>query len=259
MTIKTSVSEETQYNNFCLNAANDDFIFSTFKINSTYNQILEHVDKNTGNDYYETVKQYYPESLERIKQIQINDIYGSPKIENYAFGNYSPSSLRYFKVASELNHCFSNIKNFNILEIGGGYGGQSLISKMIHGYKSWTMVDLPNVVKLQKKYLSKFHFDEITSFSYLDNSYLNKKYDLIVSNYAFSECELLIQLDYINKVMLNNEKIYMTINFFPNLNSLSINNLKELLNIQVYEEIPNTCATNKIIMKLNNKQPYTVD
>jgi putative sugar O-methyltransferase len=261
MTYTSSISENNLYNKFCLEAANDSSIFKNFKVNSVYNAILEHVTPYTGNEYYEVVKKYYSDSIDLIDKIKINDLYGSPQIFDYYFGSFSPTTLRYLKVAAELKHCFNNIQNLNILEIGGGYGGQALISKVIHNFNSWTIVDLPEVVKLQQTYLKHFDSSNIESISYLDK-YDTKKYDLVVSNYAFSECIRDVQLNYIEKVMSNNEKIYMTLNFIQTEdvrfnNMLSLEELTKTLNVKVYEEKPSTHPTNVIVLKNNDKEPYS--
>jgi len=257
---QSSLSENNLYNTFCLNAAKDENVFKTFKQNNHYNEILEHINPTLGEYYYEITNYHYPKAIKKLEKIKENDKYGGPQIYSYPFGYYSPTTLRYLKVAAELDHCFDNISEYNILEIGGGYGGQALVSNIVHGYKSWTIVDLPEVVELQKKYLSNFNYSNIESISFLDN-FSDKKYDLIVSNYAFSECNREVELDYIKKVMSNNEKIYMTLNFIKtddkNFNNmLSLQELKELLNISIFEEIPNTSPNNCIALRNNNKKPY---
>lgn len=262
MTTPSSLSENNLYNKFCLEASQDDNLFNIFKQNYHYNEILEHLHPYLGQQYYEITKKYYPKALEKINEIKINDAYGDPQIFDYYFGKYSATTLRYLKVAAELEHCFKDISSYSILEIGGGYGGQSIISNIVHGYKSWTIVDLPEVVELQKKYLSKFNYTNINSISFLDN-YCDKKYDLIISNYAFSECNRAVEMDYIKKIMSNNEKIYMTLNFIKSNDNnfkdmLSLEELKSLLNIKSFAEIPNTSPDNCIGLRNNTRDPYTL-
>jgi len=259
---QSSLSENNLYNKFCLEAANDDNVFNNFKQNLYYNEILEHVHPILGEQYYEITKKYYSKALEKLNEIKINDSFGNPEIFNYYFGNYGSTTLRYLKVAAELQHCFGDLSSYSILEIGGGYGGQAIVSNIIHGYKSWTIVDLPEVVELQKKYSSKFDYKNINAISFLEN-YTNQKYDLVISNYAFSECNRSIELDYINKVMSNNEKIYMTLNFIKINNEifkdmLTLDELKDLLKLNIFEEIPNTSPNNCIGLRNHIKDPYTL-
>jgi putative sugar O-methyltransferase len=258
--MQTSLSEITDYPNFCKKASSDEILFTNFKQNPIYTEILEHVSPSLGQEYYNVIKNYYPSSLSKLKEISINDNYGNPNLHFYEFGSYSPTTLRYLKVASELNYCFLNIKDFNILEIGGGYGGQALISDIIHGYKSWTIIDLPEVIELQKKYISNFNNKKINCISFME-TYEDKKYDLIISNYAFSECSREIELDYIKKVMSNNEKLYLTLNFIQTNddrfnNMLSLEEIKNKLNVNIYSEMPNTAPANCIAMRNNDNSPY---
>lgn len=262
MTNQSSLSENNLYNKFCLEAAQNEIIFNSFKQNPYYNEILEHIHPMLGHQYYEITKTYYPAVLNKIDQIKINDSFGSPQIFDYYFGRYSATTLRYLKVAAELQHCFGDLSSYSILEIGGGYGGQSIVSNIIHGYKSWTIVDLPEVVELQKKYLSKFDYKNINAISFLED-YTNQKYDLVISNYAFTECNRTVELDYINKVMSNNEKIYMTLNFIKTNNDtfkdmLTLDELKDLLKINIFEETPNTSPNNCIGLRNHIKDPYTL-
>ena len=258
---QSSLSENNLYNKFCLEAATDDNVFNNFKQNQYYNEILEHVHPILGEQYYEITKNYYPKVLDKINEIKINDSFGNPQMFDYYFGRYSPTTLRYLKVAAELNHCFEDISSYSILEIGGGYGGQSIVSSILHGYKSWTIVDLPEVVELQRKYLNKFEYKNINAISFLED-YTNQKYDLIISNYAFTECNRMVEMEYINKVMSNNEKIYMTLNFIQTHDDnfkdmLSLDELKNILKIKIFKELPNTSPNNCIGLRNNIKDPYT--
>ena len=119
---RTSISDDTKYPELCLRASEDDGVFENFKRNPNYQPILEHVHESLGQSYYNCVKVKYPEMLQFLDSCSKNDKIGNPCKTTYSFGNFSPTTLRYLKVASDLNHSFDNIKDMNILEIGGGYG-----------------------------------------------------------------------------------------------------------------------------------------
>ena len=60
----------------------------------------------------------------------LNDKYGSPKLYDYGFGLVSPSSLRYILHAHLILSHIKSIQDkdsIDIVEIGGGYGGQYII------------------------------------------------------------------------------------------------------------------------------------
>ena len=85
---------------------------------------------------------------------------------------------------------------------------------------------------------------------------------MIISNYAFSECNREVELDYIEKLMSNNEKIYMTVNFIKTndenfSNMLSLEEMRNILKVKPYLEIPNTSPNNVIVMRNNDRNPYS--
>ncbi len=86
-----------------------------------------------------------------------------------------------------------------------------MVSNVVSGFKSWTIVDLPEVNMLQERYLSHFPISaECISYKDIDKD--KNEYDLVISNYAFSECVKDMQEHYIQRYMSNNERLYMTLN-----------------------------------------------
>jgi putative sugar O-methyltransferase len=198
----------------------------------------------------------YENNIENLKLCSINDEQGSPTKEKYSFGEYSPTTLRYFKVSSDINYCFGDTSEMNIVEIGGGYGGQCMVHGAMFGFNSWTIVDLPEVIKLQKRYLhDKSNINYISCYDVTDNI----NCDLTISNYAFSEVIREYQDKYIDAYMSNKEKIYMTVNFIPQHNKIyeTMYNKDELsnrLNLSIFNEVPNTHPQNAIVVRGNIKE-----
>ena len=106
---------------------------------------------------------------------------------------------------------FGDMSNFNIIEIGGGYGGQCKILDDIFKFKSYTIIDLPECMQLINKYLSHFKIDNarVVTHTELDQ----KDCDLIISNYAFSEVDRKGQLKYIEKIISKAPRGYMIYNW----------------------------------------------
>ena len=71
-----------------------------------------------------------------------NNSYGGANKEEYEnIGLISPT-LRYIKVLSDLIYHFGDLSNFNICEVGIGYGGQSrIIMSYFKNIKSYTFID----------------------------------------------------------------------------------------------------------------------
>lgn len=189
-----------EYAKICKRAVEDDLMFNTFKSKREYRKILEHVSFTQGLQYLQEIKDQYPYLLSYISKFITNDHIGTPNRfwYNDILENISPTTLRYIKVLGDLTKYF-NLQDMDIVEIGGGYGGQC---KIIHDFvkpHSYTIIDLPEVVHLVGKYLSKFDIEAILKDNTKD---LKDKYDLCISNYAFSElsrrCQL-VYLDVINR------------------------------------------------------------
>lgn len=187
----------------CRQAFQEEEIFKNFKNSPVYRKILEHANKIQGQEHYDIALRQYPELENYFHKFKKNDSIGSPIVEDYDFGVFSPTTLQYIKVLSDLLKEFGEKKlsNINILEIGVGYGGQSCIIRDYLDVNNYTFVDLPEPIALTKKY--------VESYGYLNNKFINhsddiveilKKdsYDLVVSNYAFSELYKPLQKEYIS-------------------------------------------------------------
>ncbi len=57
-TIKTSISDDNVYPDFCKLAATNDAVFTTFRSNPKYTTILEHVTRTEGDVYLKLVKNH---------------------------------------------------------------------------------------------------------------------------------------------------------------------------------------------------------
>ena len=87
-------------------------------------------------------------------------------------------------------------------------------------------------------------------FATIDTINSNNNYDLIISNYAFSELPKNMQLDAINKIINKSKRGYMLVNNFHKISFryLSQNGYsKNIKNLKVHEEIPNSYLFNKLL------------
>lgn len=250
---KTSISDDNIYPDFCKLAASNDTVFKTFRINPKYTAILEHVTENEGNVYLNIIKRIKPSLLDNIEKYKTNDSAGSPVRYNTDFGFISPTTIRYIKVLGDLISQFGSLDGLDIVEIGCGYGGQAKIIMDTFNVKSYTLIDLKPVLDLTKKYMESVGVDtnKIT-FATIDTLPTDKQYDLFISNYAFTECNKTIQLEYFDKVITHSKMGYITANFinnFFNLDYLTLSDLQSMIyNTTLVEEEPKTHVNNIIIV-----------
>ena len=246
----TSISDNDVYPQFCLEASKNPAVFTNFKRDPIYTEFLEHVSIFQGDAYLKEALNQNPEWFSLLPQFQKNDLHGNPVTHSYpGMGVFSPTTLRYIKVASDLKKHFGSLDNFNIVEIGGGYGGQCVVLKELFNIKNYTIIDLPGPIALTKTYLDKLGTQGVTLLT-PDQIPTDQKYDLVISNYAFSECVAQVQKEYIDKVLSKSERGYLTMNYYDKAFSfydlaqiLSVRNLK----IATHQEIPKTAEKNYLL------------
>jgi hypothetical protein len=181
----------------------------SFKRNRHYTPVLEHVSRTQGQLYYDLCRQEFTLSDEAILAFcRVNDSFGNPVQEVYAFGQVSPSSLRYVYHSHVILKYLSFLdkKNYTIVEVGGGYGGLAMAilfysTKFNITIDEYNICDLDVVVKLQELCIRiacinpsifKYH-DAITYGSTILPTNL-----FLISCYAFSEIDSYHQRKYLD-------------------------------------------------------------
>jgi putative sugar O-methyltransferase len=227
--------------------------FDNFRSNLIYKSILEHVSYEYGLDYINIIKKE-SNLLDNINNFLINDEIGNPT--RYFYDELkikvAPTTLRYIKVASDIKKLFKDEIN-DIIEIGSGYGGQYLILDQVKKINLYTLVDLYDVTKLIEKYLECHLLNSSYETKTINQIIGHKPYDLVISNYAFSELPCETQMKYIQKVLLKSKNGYLTMNSGMEKSGLKKHlSLEEIKNYIkgaiILEEQPNTSEGNYIII-----------
>lgn len=237
--MKTSIADYDEYKNVCQKAADDLETFNSFRQNISYTAILEHVSHGLGQEYVSWIQHapnFHPRHVEISK---LNDLLGGCiKVDyNDMFTQVCPSTMRYLKVALELEQLFGSLDDMNIIEIGVGYGGQCNLINNLWNIKSYTLVDLKEPLALAKRYLGdndKFSFKTMDELS-------SNSYDLVISNYAFSECNASVQQTYMDLIMKNSKHGYITYNnicHLFNIESINRHDFKNHISCNEIPEVP---------------------
>ncbi len=244
-----SSSSEYEYVNFVEMALKDKDVFNSFRRDPRYRDILEHVSEELANEYYLKLREELSHKeifslCETVKNV------GNPRLSKFEDSELSPTILRYINVSLDLAKKFPKNKFENIVEIGAGYGGQALILEKFYNIKHYTLIDLPQVNQLIKKFFSHHNPNFQYSFSEIENYKSNKNYDLFISNYAFSELPKQLQLTAIKNIVSNTNYGYMIVN---NFNKISFRYLSQsqysehLKNLKIFDEIPESYIFNKVL------------
>lgn len=231
-------------NYICIN--ND---ISTFKNNEACTYVLEHVSREQGLEYLSLIKKHAPFTEEDIAHYcNMNDKIGGGIKHNYEFIKTSPTNFRYiFHSYLILNHLNkSKINSPDICEIGGGYGGLCLAinffsSKYNININSYNIIDLPNVLELQKRYIrmnnNLLNVNYYSSFNY--GSEIESNNLFVISNYCFSEISNDNQQKYITTLFPKVSHGFMVWNHIP------VYDFGFMCDIE--EEYPKTGSFNKYI------------
>ncbi|HYE39176.1 MAG TPA: hypothetical protein VEB23_04545 [Ramlibacter sp.] len=238
--------------------------FATFKRHPSYRTVLEHVSQLDGAHYLDCLRQQAPDLLERIDDFKANDSVGHPIVYDYpGIGRISPTTLRYMKVAADLRHCFGDTPGSHIAEIGVGYGGQLLVLDRVCSFTEYDLFDLPPVLDLVERYL-ECHILNCGYRTCTINRHAGQgAYDLVISNYAFSELPEHLQRQYIRKVIGQARRGYLTMNSGRDghggtTRKLAMDQLRELLPpFEVFEETPCTAAGNYLILWGHARAPIS--
>jgi FkbM family methyltransferase len=211
-TSATSISDQDSYRAFCKLAAKNDIVFEAFRRHPRYG-LVEGMDFDSARDYIEFAKSRYPELLAaNLNEFRRSDDIGGP-IRYYfdEFGAFASSTTRYIKIALEMSEMFGSLDGMRIAEIGAGYGGQCRALSVLHeNIESYTIFDLPEPLALAGRYLAKFAVPPLSLMDIFKAEATD--YDLVISNYAFSEIEKSVQDFYLEKVISKAPRGYMIYN-----------------------------------------------
>lgn len=247
LTHPTSFTDYPQYENFCYQAATDEALFQKFKGHETYRSVLEHVSYEIGKECLQIIQEQTPEFFNLMNIFRQTDSIGAPYTYYYPkAGQFSPTTLRYIKVASDLKVLFgSELDQANIVEIGGGFGGQCKIISDLYTFKSYTIIDLPGPLALTRKFLESQGVKNVI-YKPFNETISTESFDLAISNYAYTECTPEMQDKYCQEVLSRSTRGYMICTDIPR--SLAPQQKEALLRLSQYgikfEKFPESPCTN---------------
>jgi putative sugar O-methyltransferase len=191
-----------RYLDSCRECINDENKFNNFKNNPLYTGILEHATYDVGKvsiEFIDKMTDYTKEIQPYLNEYKENDIYGNTtKFLYERYGDISPTTLTYIYNYIKIKQKISDIDTVkNIVEIGGGYGGQCKIISSRIKFDSYTIFDLKEATELQSKYLNLLKVKNVDCLHpSIFNEFNNKEIDLIISTFAWSELTKEVQLFY---------------------------------------------------------------
>jgi putative sugar O-methyltransferase len=207
---QTSISDTDRYNAVCDKAASDPMFFDIFRRHPVYMEIVETLQPEAGLEYIKIALQKSPGFAARMDEFRRNDEVGAPLTAHYSkIGPFSPTTLRYVKIAADLQEMFGSLDGASIAEIGVGYGGQCRILSCLHAFRSYALFDLPPALRLAQRYLACFGTANVHASQCPPDG---MPFDLVISNYALSEIGKEVQDAYISSVLAQSKHGYLIYN-----------------------------------------------
>lgn len=138
---------------------------------------MEHYFSETPTIKSENIKIKYKINDEIFEFISDNGVFSKSKID---FG--TDFMLKEF-IKENKNGKFSNKEEFDILDIGCGYGVISVVLKYFYKKSNLTLSDVnERALELSKKNLKKYKIEEYNAVKSFIFDNINKKFDVILSN-----------------------------------------------------------------------------
>lgn len=242
------------YNGFKYICANiNENNINYFKQNIEIIGVIETVFKIFGDAYLINIMKYDESKYIDWKKIKILNDIGTPKQEKFIINNeeimLSPTTLRYIQFSFDMLSYAKNILNLNslnVVEIGGGYGFQSvLLYELSDLFKikidKYTIIDLPETNNLQKHFIKEVYKFTENKHDIVITDYKNINLDnpnFLISNYALGEFYKSWQDYYIENVIKHIDHGYICWNFINNTNIHEY--FLKIKNISIEEENPQT-------------------
>jgi hypothetical protein len=224
-----------KYIHACKLAASDEDAFKKFRQDPNYKIILEGWNGG-GNAWLGEILASYGDDalLEKMDLFKRNDIYGKPTIIRYPIvGETCPFTLKYILDAFRLAENLGNPEFKKIVEVGVGFGSMCLIMDSIYQFDEYTLIDLPEVIQLTKKYLSNFPeiYSKLNFISCDDIEAMDRfeHFDLFISDAALAECNMNTQHLYVDKFLNKSKFGYINYNTIGS-STVAADNYQILLN-----------------------------
>jgi putative sugar O-methyltransferase len=207
---KSITGGDVVYRSACRKAASDTVYFQQFRSISDYTHALE---LNGGVEFaIYLLKNASPETMQKLEAFSQLETLGSPSLRFFpGVGTFSGTTLRYIVIADQIQKFFRLPDNACIAEIGAGFGGQCYILSQLQSFSNYYIYDLPEAEALIDRVTQALFVPNVTCLPV--NSLLpQEKVDLVISNYAFSECDRAMQMDYFERVIKRSDRGYMIYN-----------------------------------------------
>jgi hypothetical protein len=252
---KSVSGEMDSYLDVCNKSVTDPVYFKNFRSLPEYFSVVECAPNEVFAFGRYLIENASPETLQKMPLFENLDRFGSPTTFNInELGVFSSTTLRYILIGDQILKFFKLPRNAKIAEIGAGFGGQAYVLSHLLPWSAYYIFDLAEPESLILKMAQTLKIHDILLI-HSQSPLPEEKIDLLISNYAFSECDRATQLDYFDRVLKKATCGYILFNphWLHSFDSLSSEEFVALLNQHemnpmILEEPVNTYPGNLLII-----------
>ena len=222
--IHRSISGDSlSYREVCQQAILEDTVFDQFRSITSYASIVE---CGCGGDFVRYLERNETINiLIHMTEFSELDLYGNPALFTIpGWGTFSSTTLRYVLVADHISRLFDLPSDYSVAEIGAGFGGQAFILSKLQPFRQYYIYDLPEAEKLIYKIHQNLNVFGVECLC-LEQELPLESVDLVISNYALSECDRKTQFSYFERVISKSKRGYMIFNDINSYDHLFRNEL----------------------------------
>ncbi len=209
------IYDQPVFANVFLLAVNDEDKFLHFKQNPFFNLLWENLTLEEGKIWFQQMKKRCPIAFEKLQTLHECDAIGSPRIYSFdEMGSFSPSTLRLVSIAGDIRQAAGDLSELHLVQIGADCGSLCKIIHDFFGFKTFTLIDLPEPLALAKKCLKKWGVENVI-FLTLDEIPLDLPCDLVISDQSFSEFDRTYQRVFLDRIFSHSRSGYLLGHIFP--------------------------------------------
>lgn len=209
----SSLADNAGYRAVCVGLAKDPDLFAHFKRSGVYTLLHEYTTCAEGHLYASYTLEHYPDLLRFVEMFRKNDLLGDPITHTYPFfGQMSPSTVRYIKLAGDIAHHLGSLDGKRVVEIGAGYGGLCTVLSSLHKWKNYTIVDTEENLAIARLYLNQLGIKDVT-FAPFDK--IPKDAEIFLSDHGFGQCHRTLQERCLRSMVKAGSSGYMICSSYP--------------------------------------------
>ena len=203
------IYDQSVFTESCLKAISNEEFFASFKRDPFYSLLYQGYSFEEGAGFLQAIESDHPSLIAHFDAFRSSDAIGNPRTYDYGkHGIFSPTTLRHILIAGIIQEKMKDVGTEHIIQIGAEYGG---LCKALHAlslWKSYTLVDLPEHLALARQVLEKQGISGVHYLT-LDEIPVKGNYDLVISDYSFSEFARPLQKMCIERILFQARSGYL--------------------------------------------------